>query len=75
MSVSPQVTALAAALKLPVAKLEAFSALDAAQHTRLLKLLDDAKAKQRAALEAGIDGALSHIPFLLRGPVARLIKG
>ena len=65
---------LAANLRLKPADLGDLSKLSEPQLKQLNDALDQAKARQRAALAAGIDGALSHIPFLLRGVVTRLVK-
>jgi len=47
--------------------------LSAANSRKLLALMTDARAQQQAALEKALEGALSHIPMLLRGPVRKVL--
>jgi len=47
--------------------------LSAANSRKLLALMTDARAHQQAALEKALEGALSHIPMLLRGPVRKVL--
>lgn len=41
--------------------------------TRLAELVTAARAQQRRDLRAAVDGGLSHIPKLLRGPIKKLV--
>ena len=39
----------------------------------LRDLVETARARERASLDAAIDGAMNHVPFLVRGAVRRIL--
>ncbi len=44
------------------------------QHLRdLLSAIDDARHRQAAALQEAGDQALGHVPWLLRGPIRKIM--
>ncbi len=63
---------LAAALAAPV---HGLTGLSRAEAEKLLAALAAAKLRQRAALEASTEAALSHVPMLLRGAVRKVLFG
>lgn len=75
MSSTEELAALAAAAGLPQARLEAFAALPPAQLGALRQAIVRAEQKQARDLDAAIEGALSHIPLLLRGAVKKVLLG
>lgn len=54
--------------------LEVLGKLDAAQQRKLLKLIQDARSRQHDSIKAAMDGALSFVPALLRGPIRTLFR-
>jgi hypothetical protein len=63
------------ACNLPDARAGAFAALDDQQLARAAQLLEDARARERSAMDQAIRDALQHIPALLRKPVSRILGG
>jgi hypothetical protein len=54
---------------------EGLKSLTKAQTDQLAAALTTAKARQREALEASTEAALSHIPMLLCGAVRKVLFG
>jgi len=54
---------------------EGLSGLTKAQLEKLAAAFATAKTQQRAALENSTEAALSHVPFLLRGAVRKVLFG
>ncbi|HWU69439.1 MAG TPA: hypothetical protein VN046_11200 [Stenotrophobium sp.] len=75
MTLKPELEQLASALDKPAGELSALDALDAAQLQNLLQGFRNAQSRQRADMQKAIDGALRHIPALLRGTVLRILRG
>jgi hypothetical protein len=48
--------------------------LDDAQLHDLAAAVADARRRHGAAIAAAVEGALGHIPRLLRGPVRRIVR-
>jgi hypothetical protein len=51
----------------------AVAALGAGELTRLCEAIEDAKGRQAQALTVALDEALLQVPWLLRGPVKRIV--
>ncbi|MGH8461550.1 MAG: hypothetical protein ACRESS_08100 [Stenotrophobium sp.] len=66
---------LGSALGKPAAELAALETLNTAQLQALLQGFRTAQTRQRADMQKAIDGALKHIPALLRGTVLRILRG
>lgn len=75
MAIKPELEQLASALARPVDTLAALNGLDDAQLKNLLQGFRAAQSRQRADMQAAIDGALKHIPALLRGTVLKILRG
>lgn len=73
MSTENALGSLAAELRMSVEELQPFAALDTDHQERLLMAIQEAKRKQHDSLEVAVDGAMQHIPRLLRGPVLRIL--
>jgi hypothetical protein len=63
------------ACNLPDARASAFAALDDRQLAHAAQLVEDARARERSAMDQAIRDALQHIPALLRKPVVRILGG
>ncbi|MGH8504445.1 MAG: hypothetical protein ACRETM_00600 [Stenotrophobium sp.] len=75
MTLKPELEQLASALAKPARELSALDALDGAQLQSLLQGFRGAQTRQRADMQKAIDGALKHIPALLRGAVLKILRG
>lgn len=64
---------LAEALGAPLAP--GFESLSQRQAKQLALALNSAQQRQRAALAASTEAALSHLPLLLRGAVRKVLIG
>jgi hypothetical protein len=49
------------------------AALSTEELVQLTKLLRDAKRTQKQHIKRAFDSALSHVPFLLRGPLKKML--
>jgi hypothetical protein len=47
--------------------------LTAEELVQLTKMLRDAKRTQKQHIKRAFDSALSHVPFLLRGPLKKML--
>ena len=54
---------------------EGLSALNDEELAELASCLRQAKRAQREQIRRAFDGALSHVPFLLRGPLKKMLGG
>ena len=52
---------------------EAVAALEAGELGRLCDAIEDARARHSEALSEALDEALLQVPWLLRGPVKRIV--
>jgi hypothetical protein len=68
-----KVNALSRALGAPLPK--GIESLNETELSQLADALAAAKVRQREALEASTEAALSHIPMLLRGAVRKVLFG
>ncbi|HSW11417.1 MAG TPA: hypothetical protein VLI06_01170 [Solimonas sp.] len=73
MSADSNVQRLAETLGKPATEFKAFAALAPAQVDLLTEAVHLTQQRQRAALEAAMTDALSHLPALLRGPVKKIL--
>lgn len=60
---------LAETLGRPAAELRAFADLRPAELDLLTDAIVEVRRRQREELQEAVEGALGHIPMLLRGPV------
>lgn len=66
---------LAEALQLEARCIPALTSLPADHQQQLVDMVHSAQAAQREALLAAIEGALSHVPALLRRPLVKILRG
>lgn len=59
--------------ELPSADLQGLGALKPADAERLARLIDQARQQQKTQLREALQASLEHVPFLLRGPVRRIL--
>jgi len=71
----PAVDSLVARLQLPETASQYLYDLKPAEAEQLLKAIAGAEAAQQKAVDAAIQGALDHVPMLLRGPVRKMLFG